>query len=109
MRETSRPRQFLPPKVVKLPLGATAHVVSWNSENRSFMSVVRRGFLVNKLQVSEPTGQGTLSSISADAELPLLMLGFHPTKNLWCYPLWPVAPACCEIQLEQLLWTQLGL
>lgn len=29
----------LPQNAVKLPLRATAHVVSWKSENRSFISV----------------------------------------------------------------------
>lgn len=108
MRETSRPRRFLPQNAVKLPLRATAHVVSWKSENRSFISVtsrrvvVQRGFLVNRLHCKCQNPQGR--SISGDADLP--PLGFHLTNNNWCYSLWG---ACCEIQLEQLLLTQLGL
>lgn len=57
-RETSRPRQFLPQNAVKLPLRAAARVVSWNSENRSFESGGggAERLLLNRLQVSEPTG-----------------------------------------------------
>lgn len=102
-RETSRPRQFLPRNAVKLPLGATARVVSWNSENRSFQSVtsyrvvVQRGFLVNKLSCKCQNPQGTSSSISGDAEPTLLRLGFHPTQNIGCDPLWRAAPTCRRV------------
>lgn len=46
---------------------------------------MRSGFLVNKLRCKCQNPQGTSSATSGDAEPPLLMLGFHPTQNIWCW------------------------